>query len=108
MFGLTSPLFKYKVLKLLAEEFDFVPQIPGVHTSFFNAVCKKVKEVDGNHYDAASLFMGQLIALPCGADTSDAVEEYNRSCTAIIRHLDDHMTLDANALLAGITQEMTP
>ena len=65
--------YRTKVLRVLKEEFDYYPAIPGFQMEVFNACTRQVRSNGGNEYDAAIAFMMiQISALMGNSDSNRA------------------------------------
>jgi hypothetical protein len=49
--------YRAKVLRVLRDDFDYKPAVPGLQSVPFNRVTRDIREQGGNEYDAAIGFM---------------------------------------------------
>ncbi len=49
--------FNAKVLRVLTADMGYDPAVPGMQSASFNGVCKIEREIGGNEYGAAIMFM---------------------------------------------------
>jgi hypothetical protein len=66
MFG--TIWYRSKVLRVLQDEFDYKPAIPGWQKETLNGVTRHIKARGGNEYDGAIAFMLVTITAMSGAD----------------------------------------
>jgi hypothetical protein len=48
---------KAKTLKVLRDDYDYSPAVPGLQNGVFNGVIRHISDIDGSERDAAALFM---------------------------------------------------
>lgn len=62
--------FRYKVLTVLEQEFDYRPATRGLPKGPFNALTRHIRKLGGNEYDGAIAFM----LVQAGALTGDSAD----------------------------------
>jgi hypothetical protein len=63
--------YRAKVLGVIVNDFIYDPKVPGVQGKNFLTACSLARSLDGNHYDAAFMFMiSQLDMLNIGDPSS--------------------------------------
>lgn len=64
--------YRSKALRVLRDQYDYNPAVPGSQAAVFNACIKQVRTNVGNEYDAAIAFMLiQMDALVGKSDSND-------------------------------------
>ena len=84
MFGIIS--YRSKVLRVLDQEFNYKPAVPGQQAQVFNAITKQIKERNGNEYDGAIAFMMIQIDSLMSNSNPEVIEWKNRT-TSIINEI---------------------
>ncbi len=92
MFG--SNGFQKKVLAILKDEFEYEPDTRGVHRDTFKMMIDRTKALNGNEYDAATMFMvlqmNTLMTMPptgiLPTKSSDFIERHMVNCKRLLPH----------------------